>query len=266
MPKVILITGASAGLGEQVATYLAGKGHIVYGGSRSARQENRAFAQLVMDVCDEQSVRAAVKTITDKEGRIDVLINNAGLGIAAPVEFADAADVKAVFDTNLFGVIRTCQAVLPGMRKNKSGLIINISSIGSETGLPYRGIYSASKAALDRLTEALRLEVAPFGVQACYLQPGGINTDINRNRITRPLADGNPYKQSFERSHGLINESVSSGLDPATFGPVIERIIHTGNVNRNYRIGKPLEKLSVFLKSILPGRMYDKLISDHYKI
>src|SRR5882724_1106414 len=159
-----------------------------------------------------------------------------------------------------------CQAVLPGMRANKSGLIINISSIGSETGLPYRGAYSASKAALDRLTEAMRMELAPFGVQACYLQPGGIRTDINKNRITTPLATDNAYKESFDRCYAIVNASVSQGLDTAAFGPFVEKIIQSKKVKRCYRIGKPMEKISVFLKKALPDRTYEKLVSNHYKV
>lgn len=266
MSKIVLITGASSGLGAAIAGYLAAKGYIVYGASRSLPQGPPAFRPIVMDVNDDQSVQQAVSVILQEQGRIDVLINNAGLGIAGPVEHLLLADVKKVFDTNLFGVLRTCQAVLPSMRSSGSGLIINISSIGSETGLPYRGAYSASKAAVDRLTEALRMELAPFGINACYLQPGGIRTDINKNRIMTSLAAGSPYKGSFDRCYDIVNESVSGGLDTAVFGPVVEKIIESRKVKRCYRVGKPMEKLSVFLKRILPGSTYERLISNHYKV
>ena len=266
MAKIVLITGASSGLGASIAAYLHGKGYIVYGASRSLPQGQPAFRPLVMDVCDEKSVQQAVSTILDEQGRIDVLINNAGLGIAGPVEQLLLADVNRVFDTNVFGVLRTCQAVLPSMRSHKSGLIINISSIGSETGLPYRGAYSASKAAVDRLTEAMRMELKPFGIQACYLQPGGISTDINKNRITTPLAPGSPYKESFERCYDIVNASVSQGMDTAVFGPVVEKIIEAAKVKRCYRVGKPMEKLSVFLKGSLPNHTYENLVSNHYKV
>ena len=266
MSKIVLITGASSGLGASIAAYLSEKGYIVYGASRSLPKINPAYKPVVMDVCNEKSIQEAVGAIMQAEGRIDVLINNAGLGIAGPAESLLTTDVQRVFDTNLFGVLRTCQAVLPGMRAAKAGLIINISSIASETGLPYRGAYSASKAALDRLTEALRMELAPFGIQACYLQPGGIQTDINKNRITTPLAAANVYKASFDRCYEIVNASVSKGLDKAVFGPVVEKIIQAKKVKRCYRIGKPMEKISVFLKKALPDRTYDKLVSDHYKV
>ena len=266
MQKVVLITGASSGLGAAIAGYLSVKGYIVYGASRSLPQGQPAFRPVVMDVGDEKSIQQAVDAILQEQGRIDVLINNAGLGIAGPVEHLLLADVKRVFDTNVFGVLRTCQAVLPGMRNNKSGLIINISSIGSETGLPYRGAYSASKAALDRLTEALRMELAPLGVQACYLQPGGIKTDINKNRITTPLPGDSAYKESFARCYEIVNASVSQGLDTGVFGPVVEKIINTQKVKRCYRVGKPMEKISVMLKAALPDNTYENLVSKHYKV
>ncbi|MEI6948486.1 SDR family oxidoreductase [Paraflavisolibacter sp. H34] len=266
MSKVILITGASTGLGATLAGYLAGKGHTVYATSRHIEQGSAAYNVLNMDVGSEESIRRAVETIVQRHGRIDVLINNAGLGIAGPIESVAAADVQRVFDTNVLGVIRTSQAVLPSMRQQRSGLIINISSIGSETGLPYRGVYSASKAALDRITEALRIELAPFGVQACYVQPGGIRTDINKNRITAPLAQGNVYKESFERCYRLVNDSVSGGMAPEAFGPVVENIMVMKKVPRCIRVGKPLEKVSVLLKRLLPESIYEKMIANHYKV
>jgi NAD(P)-dependent dehydrogenase (short-subunit alcohol dehydrogenase family) len=266
MPKIVLITGASSGLGAAIAGYLSTKGYIVYGASRSLPQGQPAFRPIVMDVCDEKSVQQAVDLILREQGRIDVLINNAGLGIAGPVEHLLLTDVKRVFDTNVFGMLRACQAVLPSMRNKQSGLIINISSIGSETGLPYRGAYSASKAALDRLTEALRMELAPFGINACYLQPGGIMTDINKNRVTTPLPADSAYKESFERCYAIVNASVSQGLDTAVFGPVVEKIILAKKVKRCYRVGKPMEKLSVFLKAALAGKTYENLVSKHYQV
>ena len=266
MSKVILITGASTGLGEHMATYLVQKGYTVFGTSRSIEQQQKPFHTLDMDVCSEESVQKAVARILQEQGRIDVLINNAGLGIAAPVESLPIADVQRVFDTNVVGVIRTIQAVLPSMRAKKSGLIINISSIAAEAGLPYRGAYSASKAAVDRLTEALRLELTPFGIQACYVQPGGTRTDINKNRLKVSLPADSVYKETFDRTYALIDESVSQGIEPDVFGPLIEKIIQSPQVERSYRVGKPLEKFSVLLKRLLPTGVYERMIRNHYKM
>lgn len=266
MPKVILITGASTGLGESIATYLAQRGYVVYGTSRQADTTGKSYTMLPMDVTSSESIQQGVEQIIRREGRLDVLINNAGLGIAAPVELLPLDDVQKVFDTNVTGVIRAVQAVLPVMRRQRSGLIINISSIAAEAGLPYRGAYSASKAAVERLTEALRLELAPFGVQATSVQPGGTRTDINKNRLRASIAADSVYKATFDRTYELIDQSVSEGIDPAVFGPLVESIINAPKVARLYRVGKPLEKLSVLLKRLLPTTIYERMIRRHYEM
>lgn len=266
MSKVIIVTGASSGLGLSIANFLHKKGHIVYGTSRSIKQEDVSFKTLELDVCKDESVKNAIELIIKEQGRIDVVINNAGLGIAGAAEHLSLPDVTKVFETNFLGVLRVCQEVLPFMRNQKAGLIINISSIGSEMGLPYRGAYSASKAALDRLTEAMRIELKNFGVQVCILQPGGIKTDINKNRVTSPMPHDSPYKESFNRTYQIINESVSLGLDTEFFGPFIEKIIHTKKVKRTYRIGKPAEKFSIFIKKVFPASVFERIIENHYKI
>lgn len=266
MAKVILITGASTGLGESIATYLAQRGHIVYGTSRQAGLSKQSVKMLAMDVTDPVSVQQAVDQIMQQEGRLDVLINNAGLGIAAPVELLSLTDVERVFDTNILGVIRTIQAALPSMRQQRSGLIVNISSIAAEAGLPYRGAYSASKAAVERLTEALRLELSPFGVQVCSVQPGGTRTDINKNRLKASIAADSIYKATFDRTYELIDQSVSDGIESSVFGPLLETIIQSPQVKRLYRVGKPLEKFSVILKRILPTTIYERMIRNHYEM
>jgi NAD(P)-dependent dehydrogenase (short-subunit alcohol dehydrogenase family) len=262
--QVILVTGASTGLGEAMATSLTRAGHSVYGTSRRIEGESKPFHTLNMDVTDSESVATAVARILEREGRIDVLINNAGLGIAGPLEEVSLPEVHRVFDTNIAGVLRTIQAVLPSMRSKGSGRIINISSIGSEIGLPYRGIYSASKAAVDRLTEALRTELAPFGIQACVVQPGGVRTEINKNRIHTRLADSSVYKASFDHTYQLIDESVDKGMAPEIFGQLLVQLVTTPRLKRVYRLGKPVEKLSVLLKRILPSATYDRMIRKHY--
>lgn len=266
MSKVILITGASSGLGEQIATYLAGKGYQVYGTSRSIESQTKPFKTLNMDVCDSTSIQNALERVLKESGRLDVLINNAGLGIAAPLEYLPIDEFQRVMDTNLMGSLRTIQAVLPTMRKQQKGYIINISSIAAEAGLPFRGGYSASKSALDRLTETLRLELTTYGIQVCSIQPGGVKTDINKNRVKAKLADDNIYKQDFDRTYQMIDESVDQGISADVFGPLVGSIIESSSVKRIYRVGKPLEKLSVLLKRILPESTYERMIRNHYKL
>lgn len=266
MSKVILITGASAGLGESLATYLASKKYKVYGTSRSIQSQGKNFETLAMDVTDMASVQAAVNTIVAKEGRLDVVINNAGLGLATPFEHTRSEEVLKLFTTNILGVTNVCQAVLPVMRKQQKGHIINVSSIASEFGLPFRGFYCASKAALDKITEALRMEVGKYGIQACVLQPGGIQTDINKNRLSSPIPENSPYKDSFQRCHEIINASVSLGLPTASFGPKVEQIIHRSRLKRKYKVGKFTEKLSVKLYHLLPSSWFENILKGHYKV
>ncbi len=253
MPGVVLITGASAGLGATIANYLTDKGFTVYGTSRSI-QPSAKFHTLQMDVCSEESVQQAIDTVLREQQRIDVLINNAGLSIAGVTEHLSLPDVQRTFDTNVFGLIRVCKAVLPHMRKQGKGLIINISSIGSEVGLPYRGIYSATKAAVDRFTEALRLEISDYGIQACCLQPGAVHTGINAHRLKTAVPDDSPYKNSFTKIYAAIDASIDHGSAPEIFGPVVEKIINSPYVKRYYRVGKPIEKLLVIMKRLLPEK------------
>jgi len=266
MKKVIIVTGASSGIGKEMASYLSKLGHMVYGTSRSIKNQTNSFQSLEMDVCNEQSVQAAINKVIQEQGRIDVVINNAGIGMAGVPESLSVNDAEKVFNTNVLGVIRVCEAVIPIMRKNKGGRIINISSIAAEMGLPYRGIYSASKAAVQRYTEALRMEVKKYGIEACTVQPGGIATDINNNRLIAPIPESSPYKESFDRTYEIINNSVSKGMAAETFGPYMEALLNTSKLKRNYRIGNGSEKLSVIIKKMFPDYIFEKIISNHYKL
>ena len=264
MSKVVLITGASSGLGLSIAEFLSSNGHVVYGTSRKPQASSGKVRMLQSDVTDESGIISAVKTILSEQGRIDVLINNAGLGIAAPMETVSISDVASVLDTNVIGIIRTIQAVLPQMRRQGSGLILNISSIGAEIGLPYRGVYSASKAAVDRISEALRSELAPFGIQVSVIQPGAVKTEINKNRIRTELPADSVYKKNYDAAYGLINESINQGLNAEAFGRLVNDILQQKRVKAIYRLGNRTEKLSVLLKRLLPAATFEKMIRKHY--
>lgn len=266
MVKTVLITGASSGLGKGIGEYLADKGYRVYGTSRKSSKEPGKLHMLEMDVNKKETIEAAVAKIKKETGTIDVLINNAGLGLAGVAEHLQKEDLEKVFQTNVFGLLQVCQEVLPVMREQKNGLIINISSIGSEMGLPYRGGYSASKAAVDRLTEAMRMEVKQFGISACIVQPGDIQSNINANRVTSPVPEGSPYKAKFDIAHQGMNEGVTGGMDPLAFGPVIEKIINSKNPKVYYRVGKPTEKLSILIKRTLPGGQFEKILMKHFDL
>ena len=171
--KVVLITGASSGIGKVTAQHLAGLGYRVYGTSRKAENGNRTFSDensngfiemVNLDVCDNQSAKKAVEYVIEQEGRIDVLINNAGFGISGAIEETTEEEALAQFNTNFFGMHRMCRNVLPIMRKQKKGLIINIGSVAGQFSIPYQSMYSASKYAMESYTESLRMEVRDWGI------------------------------------------------------------------------------------------------------
>ena len=263
MTKVVLVTGTSSGIGLAIATFLAKKGYTVYGGSRSA-PENDNFNVLELDVTDDENVRKAVQFILDKQGRIDVLINNAGVGSAGAVEKTPLEDIKKSFEVNCFGVIRVSQLVLPHMRAQKYGRIINMSTIGSTIGLPFRAFYSASKGAMDLVTESLRLEVEKFGIQACTIHPGEVKTDIANNRIVSINYEEEIYGKTFKTAFESLDKSVDHGKNPELFGPLVEKIINSKKVKRNYYVGSFNEILGLNLKKILPYYLYEKIVRMYF--
>ena len=262
MKKVVLVTGASSGLGEALATILAQKGYIVYGTSRKPGAESR-FNLVAMDVQDAASVQSAVAQIIAEQGQIDVLINNAGVGIAGPLEVTSIESIQQAFDTNVFGLVRVTQAVLPHMRKGESGKIINISSIASEVALPYRALYSATKASVDRITEALRLEVGRFGIQACAIQAGDIQTAITAHRIMEYAADHPAYGEVFAKVAQKMNDGVSKGSSAEFMATEIIKILEKPTLKKIYPVGKTYQKLSLTLKKLLPAGLFEKVIKGY---
>ncbi|MDF2455861.1 MAG: vdlC [Cytophagaceae bacterium] len=262
--KVILVTGGSSGIGKAICQYLTAKGYKVYGTSRKAQQD-LGFPILAIDVTDDQSVKAGIEELLKKEGCIDVLVNNAGIGMMGAVEDSIPKDSLKVFETNVFGPLRAMQAVLPTMRAQKSGLIINVGSIAGYMGLPYRGIYSATKASLGMITEALRMELRPYGVKACVLDPGDYSTSIAQHRQVS-IPEQSPYKSSVLALEKMIDEDVSSSSDPLEVALLIEKIIHTPEPKVRYMSGKFKQKLSVLVKHWIGGKFFENILVKHYKM
>ncbi len=181
MKKVILLTGASSGIGYQIAEILAKEGHVVYGAARRTEKmetlKQFGVKPIYLDVTDEESIKSAIDTIIVNEGCIDVLINNAGYGSYGAIEDVEINEAKMQFEVNLFGLARLVQLVLPHMRKQKSGRIINISSMGGRLTSYFGGWYHATKYALEAFSDALRMEVADFGIDVSLIEPGGIKTE-----------------------------------------------------------------------------------------
>ena len=180
---VIFITGISSGFGLETARLLAQEGHAVYGTVRREVEPLPKVHYLQVDVRDQQAVNDAIRQIVEKEGRIDVLISNAGMGIGGPLEFATEEEIRLQMDTNFMGLVHCVDAVLPYMRQQKSGKIIALSSIGGLMGLPFQGFYSASKFAIEGYCEALCLETKSFGIQVVVLRPGDFATGLDRKSV-----------------------------------------------------------------------------------
>lgn len=266
--KVVLITGGSSGIGKSIGTYLQTKGFKVYGTTRKPEKYSNfdAFQLLKMEVTDMENIQDTIATIVNKEGRIDVLINNAGVGITGAIEETPHEEIMKAFDINLNGPIHMIKAVLPQMRKQKSGLIINITSIAGFMGLPYRGIYSATKGAMELVTETLRMETKDFGVHITSIAPGDFATNIAAGRFHAPLLKNSAYKIPYQKTLDLINEGVVQGEDPILIAHTVLKVINAKNPKVRYKVGSFMQKFSLRLKSLLPDKVYEKLLLKHYKL
>ena len=267
MKKVVLITGGSSGIGKSIGEFLSSNGYIVYGSSRDPKRIlNSKFPLVQIDVRDTSSIETAIMEIVEKEGRLDILINNAGVGITGPIEEIPSIEIENHFKVNLFGPINVIKAVLPTMRKQHSGLIINITSIAGYMGLPYRGIYSSSKSALEMITEALRMEVKAFGIEVTNVAPGDFATNIASGRYHAPVLPNSPYKEVYQKSLDMMDEHVDSGGNPQEMATAILKIIETPKPAVRYKVGPTMQKFSLVLKKVLPSKMYEKILMNHYKI
>ncbi len=262
--KVVFITGASSGIGKAIGTFLHEKNFKVYGTSRNLESKKSVFELLQMDVRNPESIDRCIQTIIEKEGKIDVLINNAGVGITGPVEETPLDEIKNHFDVNFFGAIAVMQAVLPQMRQQKSGLIINITSIAGYMGLPYRGIYSASKSAVEIVTEAARMEVKKLGICITNVAPGDFATNIAAGRYHAPVIKNSDYEKSYANVLKMMDEHVDSGGNPQQMATAIFKIINTKNPKTHYKVGAFMQKFSIVLKRILPDLVYEKMLMKHF--
>src|ERR1700753_243700 len=239
MGKVILVTGASSGIGLACANALQAKGHTVYGSSRDIKRlKSVYFNTIKLDVTDDASVNAAVDKIIKAEGKIDVLINNAGNGITGPLYAMPVEAAKKQFEVNFFGVVRVSSAVLPGMIEKKQGLVINISSLAGLFGLPYQGLYSASKFAIEGYSESLRMELQNTGVKVTVLNPGDFKTDFTGNREKLPFTLNNDkLKAEFEAAVAAMEKDESIGASPDKLAQKIVSIVGKSSPAHSYLVG-----------------------------
>jgi NAD(P)-dependent dehydrogenase (short-subunit alcohol dehydrogenase family) len=264
--KVVLITGASTGIGRVCGEHLAELGMTVYGASRTV-PAGVQFHTLRMDVTDDTSVVDGIQQIHQQHGRLNVVINCAGYGIAGAVEETSPQEAMAQFDTNFFGTHRVCRAVLPILRQQRNGVIINISSLAGLLAVPFQAFYSASKFAMEGMTEALRMEVRPFGIRVALIEPGDFKSEFPANRVsTADSIKSNVYRESLERCVGVMREEEKNGKVPYPVARLVERIINDPSPRLRYTIGPLGERIGPKLKSILPYRIYEYLFMKHYKL
>jgi NAD(P)-dependent dehydrogenase (short-subunit alcohol dehydrogenase family) len=223
--RIVLITGCSTGIGLATARHLASRGDRVYATARNpeaaarlveARDAVANIRTLALDVTDDASVQAAARTVLDAEGRIDVLVNNAGIGAFGTFEFVDEAVARATFETNFWGVMRVTRAVLPAMRAQRSGVIVNVSSVAGRVAGPAMGVYPASKFALEAASEALAREVYSFGIRVAIIEPGFVVTPIlDKGLDTLTLDPASPYADVERRVYGMFMNAKVTGASPS---------------------------------------------------
>ena len=273
---VVLITGASAGFGKACAEHLSECGYTVYGTSRSAHfdtdsqsnsQQKPFFTTIPMDVCNTASVETGIQYILDKEGQIDIVVNNAGFGLAGAFEDCTVEEVKSQFETNVFGVVRVCRTILPHMRRRKAGTLVIVGSISGLIAIPFQSAYSASKFALEGLAEALRMEVKPFGIQVVLIEPGDFKTDFTRNRVAAQQAGTHSaYSQAYKRALGIMEHAEKNGPPPVAVAHLLEKILHHPSPVLRYPVGKMSDRFAAGIKSFLPGKIYEWLVMKAYKL
>jgi len=266
---VILITGASSGFGKAIAEELIECGHIVYGTSRNIIENSaNGLKILQLDVTSRKQVKNAVSHIIEQEKTLDVVINNAGMGISGALELATQQEIDIQMNTNFFGVVNVCSEVLPHFRKNRKGLIINVSSIGGIFGIPYQGFYSASKFAVEGYSEVLSLETKQFGIKVVLVEPGDFNTGFTKSRIISTETQNNDdYKKSFERVLKNIEKDETNGGSPKYLAKKIAKIINKKHSKFRYLIAPNiLQKLSVLLSKILPNRLFQWILRLFYSV
>jgi len=277
--KSVLITGATDGLGRALALLLATRGYRVFAAGRSAeklslldaiaREKNLAMESVALDVCDDRSVRDGVTKVLEKAGRLDVLVNNAGVNYTAAVEDLSMEDWRAQFETNVFGVLRVTRAVLPHMRERRSGRILMMSSLSGLVTPPTQGAYSASKHALEGLSNALRLELYPFGIDVVLIEPGYIITSIQKTaaEFSRPYVEkGGPYAPLYAKFFANVNKSrANSESTPEDCARVMLQAIETPSPKPRYGVTR-LARTVKWSKRLLTDKGLDAMLRRRYGI
>lgn len=261
MENVILITGGTSGIGLYAAAALAAKGCRVYELSRRDAGAD-GLTHLCADVTDETQVERAVQEILRREGRVDVVINNAGFGISGAIEYTDTAEAERQFDVNFFGMVRVNRAVLPILHRQGHGRIINISSVAAPIAIPFQAYYSASKAAIRAYSIALQSEVRPYGIEVCCILPGDVKTGFTAAREKNPAGD-DAYGGRIARSVAVMERDEQTGIPAEKAGAFVAKKALQKRVPVLCTLGGKY-KLFVFLTRLLPTRLMVRLVGKLY--
>ena len=273
MKKVILITGASSGIGKDAALRLIKEGHTVYGAARRVnKMEDIVQAggkAIELDVTKQEQIKSAVEQIMVEQGRIDVLFNNAGYAVYGAVETVSIEDAKRQFDVNLFGLAEMTKAVLPHMRQQKSGTIINTSSMGGKIYTPFGSWYHATKHALEGWSDCLRLELKPFGIDVVVIEPGGIATEFG-DVMFDPMVErsqGTPYEETVNKMAETTKDTYSKEgalSHPSVISNLVVKAINSRKPKTRYVAGK-YAKPMMFIRKYFGDRIFDKVIMSQLK-
>ena len=259
--KIAIVTGGSSGIGRETALALRARGCTVYEFSRRDA-DVPGVRHIRCDVSDEAQFAAAVQAVHDAEGRIDILVNNAGFGISGAAEFTDNAQAKRLLDVNLFGAVNGCKAVLPIMRAQGGGRIVNLSSVAAPCAIPFQVWYSVSKAAVSTYTAALANEVRPWGITLCAVMPGDIRTGFTAAR-EKNIAGDDVYGGRIAKSVAVMEHDEETGMDPAVAGRYIAKLALQKRVKPEYAVGAKYKFLAVLAK-LLPCRLRNRIIGLLY--
>ncbi|MDG2525575.1 oxidoreductase [Stenotrophomonas sp. HITSZ_GD] len=265
--KVALVTGASSGIGESAARKLKGLGYTVYGAARRVDRMHHLTKSgikiLAMDVTDDASMRAGIDTIIEESGRIDVLVNNAGYGSYGAVEDVQMEEARAQFEVNVFGAVRLTQLVLPQMRAQHSGTIVNITSMGGKIHTPLGAWYHGTKFALEAISDCMRMEVRPFGIDVVVIEPGGIKTEwagIAADKLRETSGHGPYAAQAHAMAESMIGEaSVKRQSSPQLIADTIAKAVTAKKPKTRYAIGFGA-KPTIFMRGLLSDRAFDSMM------
>jgi NAD(P)-dependent dehydrogenase (short-subunit alcohol dehydrogenase family) len=271
--RAVLITGCSTGIGRATAEHLARNGHTVYATARRAESiadlESAGCRTLALDVTDEASMQAAVDHVTSEQGAVGVLVNNAGYSQSGAIETLAMDDVRRQFETNVFGLMRMSQLVLPGMREQRFGRIVNISSMGANFTFPGGGIYHATKYAVEAISDAMRFEVKGFGVDVVVIQPGLIRTEFGNTASAEVRSGDGPYAE-FNASVARATKEVYEkgpvarlGGGPEKVAKAIERAITSSSPKIRYRV-TPSAHLLIRQRSLMTDGMWDRFVATQF--